>query len=143
MTTSVKIRNILEENELADLRRFINKRQCLNAANMYLIYIFHIVQAAGVLTTAVATGYSKKELIWVGVGLNILATLIHMFDQTNNNISKKLLQNIISIKSGNYVDEDIMVNVNTPTQPATLDLSDDRLLNPSDPPTYPARSELV
>ena len=105
-----KIRDLLDENKVNDLQRFIGKRQCLNTANMYLIYIFHIFQAAGILTTSVAAGYSIKELVWIGVGLNILATLITVFEQTNNNMSKKLLQNIEAIKSGKYIDEDTIVN---------------------------------
>jgi hypothetical protein len=106
---TININKILEENTAEDLARFINKRQCLNTANMYLIYFFHIVQAAGILTTTIATGYSVKELIWVGVGLNMLATLINIFEQTNNNISKKMLQNIEAIKKGDYLDEDILI----------------------------------
>jgi len=110
---TIKINRMLEENTVSDLKRFISKRQCLNSANVYLIYIFHIFQAAGILTTTIATGYSVKELIWVGVGLNMLATLINIFEQTNNNISKKMLQNIEAIKKGDYLDEDVLI---TPTQ---------------------------
>jgi hypothetical protein len=113
-----KIRIILDNNKINDIQRFINKRQCLNSANMYLIYIFHIMQAAGILTTSVAAGYSIKELVWIGVGLNILATLITIFEQTNNNISKKILQNIEAIQSGKYVDEDTLVNPSSLPGPA-------------------------
>ena len=114
-----KVRQMLEDNKVNDLRRFIDKRQCLNSANMYLIYIFHVLQAAGILTTSVAAGYSIKELVWIGVGLNVLATLITVFEQTNNNISKKLLQNIEAIQIGKYIDEDTLVTPATSSSQAT------------------------
>lgn len=104
-----RIQQILDENKINDLMRFIDKRQCLNNANLYLNYIFHLLQSAGILTTAVASGYSLPYLIWVGLGLNVVATLIHIYEQTNNNISKRLLSNIEAIKNGNYTDEDILV----------------------------------
>ena len=106
---SLQIKKVFEENVLSDLKRFIEKRQCLNQTNMILIYLFHIVQSAGILTTTIATGYNAREYIWIGVGLNVLASLINAFEQTNNNISKKLLQDIQSIKDGKYVDEGIVV----------------------------------
>lgn len=106
---SLQIKKVFEENVLSDLKRFMEKRQCLNQTNMILIYLFHIVQSAGILTTTIATGYNAREYIWIGVGLNVLASLINAFEQTNNNISKKLLQDIQSIKDGKYVDEGIVV----------------------------------
>jgi hypothetical protein len=106
---SLKIQKILDDNKLDDLNRFIKKRQCLNSANLYLNYIFHLLQSAGILTTAVASGYSVAYLVWLGIGLNIVATLIHIYEQTNNNISKRLLSNIEAIKNGTYVDEDVLV----------------------------------
>jgi hypothetical protein len=104
-----KIQTILDNNKISDLERFISKRQCLNSANLYLNYIFHLLQSAGILTTAIASGYSLVYLVWVGVGLNIVATLIHIYEQTNNNISKRLLSNIEAIKNGSYIDEDVLV----------------------------------
>ena len=110
MTSKVAIiEKIFDDNKINDLVRFMRKRQCLNSCNIYLIYLFHIVQSAGILTTSVATGYNIKELIWLGVGLNLLATLINIFEHTNNSISKHMLDNIISIKNDNYIDESIIV----------------------------------
>jgi hypothetical protein len=108
-SVSIQIKKIFEENVVDDLKRFIEKRQCLNNMNTVLIYLFHIVQSAGILTTTIATGYNIREYIWIGVGLNVLASLINAFEQTNNNISKKLLQDIQSIKDGKYVDEGIVI----------------------------------
>ena len=87
------------------MKRFMEKRRCLNNCNMFLIYFFHIVQSAGIMTTTIAVGYDKIYLIWLGVGLNIFASLINIYEKTNNNILKKLMVDIKAIKDGNYVDE--------------------------------------
>jgi GTP:adenosylcobinamide-phosphate guanylyltransferase len=105
MNVSTEIQSILEKNKLEDLKEFIGKRKCLNSCNLALIYLFHIIQSAGILTTTVAAGYNFKELIWVGVGLNIIATIINAFEKTNSSVSKGLLKDINAIRDGTYVDE--------------------------------------
>ena len=107
---SLEIKKIFEENELNDLKRFMNKRQCLNNTNQYLIYLFHFIQSAGILTTTIAAGYDQKYLVWVGVSLNLLASLITVYEKTNNSILKKLMSDIKSIKDGNYIDEDELID---------------------------------
>ena len=102
---NTEIQTIFETNKLNDLKEFIKKRKCLNEWNMVLIYLFHVVQSAGILTTTIAAGYDMKLLVWVGVGFNILASLINVFEKTNNGISKHLLKDINAIKDGTYVDE--------------------------------------
>jgi hypothetical protein len=52
-----------------------------------------------------------KILVWVGVGFNILASLINVFEKTNNGISKHLLKDINAIKDGTYIDEGTMVEM--------------------------------
>jgi hypothetical protein len=107
---SEEIQNILETNKLGDLKEFIKKRSFLNSCNIFLIYLFHIIQSAGILTTTIAAGYDMKEIIWVGVGFNILASLINMFEKTNNTISQHLLKDIQAIKNGTFVDEGTIVD---------------------------------
>jgi hypothetical protein len=106
-----QIHQIFSKNKLEDLKKFLNKRACLNTTNQVLTYLFHIIQSAGVLTTTIAAGYNMKELVWIGVGMNILASLINIFEKTNESISKKLLKDISAIKNGTYVDEGSMVNI--------------------------------
>jgi len=108
---NTEIQTIFEVNKLNDLKAFMQKRKCLNEWNMALIYLFHIVQSAGILTTTIAAGYDMKLLVWVGVGFNILASLINVFEKTNNGISKHLLKDINAIKDGTYVDEGTMVEM--------------------------------
>jgi hypothetical protein len=107
---SLEIKKIFDENELSDLKRFMNKRKCLNNTNQYLIYLFHFIQSAGILTTTIAAGYDQKYLVWVGVSLNLLASLITVYEKTNNSILKKLMNDIKSIKDGNYVDEEELID---------------------------------
>ena len=114
MTTAAavneEIRIIFEENKMADLKRFMSKRQSLNAANSWLIYAFHVFQSAGILTTTIATGYNIRELIWVGVGLNVISTLMNVFEKINTSISTKLMKDITSIREDKYIDEGTVVN---------------------------------
>lgn len=102
---SLEIQTIFDNNKINDLNRFLQKRQCLNTTNTYLIYLFHLVQASGILTTSIAAGTSNTELVWIGVGLNIFATLINVYEKTNNSISAKLLSDIKLIRDNHYVDE--------------------------------------
>ena len=109
---TLQIQEILETNKIVDLKRFIKKRQTLNSCNVCLSYLFYLTQSVGILTTTIGTGYNVKELIWTGIGVNILASLIHSYEQINNNISIKLLKNIENIKNNTYVDEDVLIDLN-------------------------------
>jgi len=124
---SLEIQTIFDNNKINDLNRFLQKRQCLNTANTYLVYLFHLVQASGILTTSIAAGTSNTELVWIGVGLNIFATLINVYEKTNNSISAKLLSDIKLIRDNHYVDEGEFIdtgNQNTQTsQPRKSRLS--------------------
>jgi hypothetical protein len=100
-----EIQGIFERNKLSDLKEFVGRRKCLNEFNMALMYLFHIVQSAGILTTTIAAGYDMKELVWIGVGINIVASLINIFEKTNVGISKRLLKDIEAIRDGTFVDQ--------------------------------------
>jgi hypothetical protein len=109
-TTTQKIDDVFDKNKLDDLSDSLSKRHCLNRCNMGLNYLFHVVQAAGILTTTVAAGYDERFLIWVGVGLNLLASLINVYEKTNSEIMKRLLKDIQAIKNGTYLDEGEVVD---------------------------------
>lgn len=108
-----EINDILNNNKIEDLKKFLEKRNCLNNTNQILNYLFHIIQSAGVLTTTIAAGYNMKSLVWIGVGMNILASLINIFEKTNDSISKRLFKNIQAIKNGTYIDEGMMVDADS------------------------------
>jgi hypothetical protein len=115
-TTSLEIQTLFEKNKLDDLKEFMKRRKCLNSTNMVLIYLFHIIQSAGILTTTIAAGYDMKSLVWIGVGLNILASLINVFEKRNNSISKALLKDIQAIKDGTFLDEGTVVEIQAPKE---------------------------
>jgi len=100
-----QIKEIMEENTIDDLKSLLSRREYLNRCNVYLIYLFHLVQSAGILTTTVATGYNYTYLIWIGVGLNVVASLLNVYEKTNANLSKTYLKNIENIKNGKFTDE--------------------------------------
>jgi hypothetical protein len=100
-----QIKIIMDENTLEDLKSLMARRHSLNRCNVCLIYVFHFVQSAGILTTTIATGYSLTYLIWVGVGLNVLASLLNVYEKTNGNLLKTYLKDIDAIKAGTFTDE--------------------------------------
>ena len=69
----------------------------------------------GILTTTIAAGYDVKYLVWVGVGLNCIASLLHFFEKTNKEVSKKMLKDIVAIKNNKYIDESEFGFENTTT----------------------------
>jgi hypothetical protein len=108
---AVEIKEIFDINTLNDLKKFLNKRECLNTTNTNLTYLFYFIQSAGILTTSIATGNNNYTFIWVGVGLNVLATLINTYEKINNSQLKKLLKDIENIKNGNYTDESEIIDI--------------------------------
>ena len=102
---TTEIQSILDKDKLENLKQFISRRKCLNKWNIGLIYLFHFIQSVGILTTTIATGYDMKEFIWLGVGLNVFASLINVIEKTNNSISKHLLKDIEAIKDGTFIGE--------------------------------------
>ena len=117
---SMQIHAIFEQNKLGDLKEFVRKRKCLNEFNTVLMYLFHVVQSAGILTTTIAAGYDMKELLWIGVGINIVASLINIFEKTNLSISKHLMKDIEAIRNGTFVDESDVIE--PPAPPAKTPL---------------------
>jgi len=104
-----EIEKLFKTNKVEDLKRFMQKRQCLNSYNCVFMYAFHVVQAAGILTTTIAAGYDIKELVWVGASMNVIATLIQVFEKTNESVSKTMMKNIQDIRNGTYVDEGMIM----------------------------------
>ena len=101
----IEIHELFEKNKMADLKKFLAERSCINKCNTSLIYLFHILQSCGIFFTTFATSNNRLDLIWIGIGLNFLASLISVIEKTNHHISQQLLQDIIKIKKNSYVDE--------------------------------------
>lgn len=111
---SKKIVAIFDENTTEDLKRFLRKRRCLNKTNSALIYLFHFIQSAGIFITSYSASSNNPNLIWIGVALNFLASLIHVYENTNNSILRKIMADIQKIKNGNYVDEGELIDPDKP-----------------------------
>ena len=99
------VQSLLQNNKINDLRHILRRRECLNNSNIALMYIFHLVQTAGILTTTMAAGYGNREIVWVGAGLNAVAALIHVFENINYGLIKKYKSDLESIQNDTYIDE--------------------------------------
>ena len=107
MSLQQKMNSILDKNKINDLEKFIEKKHCLNTCNSYLIYLFHTIQSAGILTTAVGTGYNRTDLSWIGIGLTVSASLINIYEHINNTMSLTLMKDINALTNNCSLDEDI------------------------------------
>lgn len=107
---AIDIKKIFDDNQLNDLKKFMNKRQSLNYWNSNLIYLFYIIQSSGILITSIAASTNDKILLWIGVSLNMTASLIQIFEKINNSLLKKLMNDIQSIKDGTYIDESALID---------------------------------
>ena len=105
MDTKIKIEQILNLNKITDLESFLNKRHCLNNYNQWLSYMFYLFQTLGVFLVSIGNSYKTEHLIWLGVGLNSLASFVYIVINSNHKISAGLYNNIQKIKAGNYTDE--------------------------------------
>jgi hypothetical protein len=115
-TTGIEIENIFNENKVNDLKRFMVKRQQLNDCNIKLRYLHYITHYSSILVTTIAVSYNNNtdlhlvDMIWIGISLNILSSLINSFEKMNKTMSNKLLADIHKIKTDSYVDESELVD---------------------------------
>ena len=107
---------ILKKNSIEDLEKFIKRRACINNCNICFTYLFHFLQTCGMITTSISASYNYKELLWIGIGLNALASLVSIYEKTNQTIADKMLENIKNIKAGEYIDEANQINVDNITK---------------------------
>ena len=111
MSAQQRINDILNNNKINDLERFLDKRKNLNITNTRLIYLYHAFQSAGILTTTIGTGYTLGYLIWIGIGFNCIASLINIYTHVNDSLLNKLLNNIKLIKDDKYIDENSLIDI--------------------------------
>lgn len=107
-----EITQIFAENKIKDLKKFMKKRSELNKCNTILIYLFHILQTSGIFITTFSTSNSQYQYIWLGIALNLLASLINVIEKTNRNISQQLMTDIVKIKNNRYIDESEIIDTN-------------------------------
>ena len=61
----------------------------------------------------------------------MVATLINIYEKTNNTILKKLISEIKSIKDGSYIDEGVLVDSSTDPNVKITDLDLNTQIKPS------------
>lgn len=106
-----EIQKIFDDNTIRDLQTFMQRKDCLNNCNIWIMYIFHVLQSSGIIVTTISAGYNDVNLIWLGVCLNVCASLIHIYEKNNNAMITRLSKEIHLIKEGKYVDESILVDM--------------------------------
>jgi len=107
-----KIKDLLDKNILNDLNKFMFRRAVLNNSNLYLVYLFYVVQSSGILISSIGATNNNTTLLWLGLLLNTTASLIQIFEKINDSVLKKLLIDITNIKNYNYIDESPLVDIN-------------------------------
>jgi hypothetical protein len=108
-TTANEIKLLFDSNELNDLKRFMRKRKCLNSCSIYLLYLFHLVQTTGIFMSSIGASLDNQTYLWIGISLNMIASLLQIYEKINYSQLKKLLADIQEIKDNKYVDEDSLV----------------------------------
>ena len=103
---TIVIEDILAKHREEDMRDLLQTRQCLNNVNGWLISLFHLVQTVGILLTSFAAGTGRTSLVWGGVILNSLASLMQIYIKAHDASLKKMLADLKLIKKGRYEDQD-------------------------------------
>lgn len=103
--TAIKINNIINQNKVDDLVRFMRKRQNINGSNQFLGYLFYLIQTLSVFGNSLGQYTANDYLIWSSIGLTGIGTLVHAIINSNNKINSSLMSNIKAIHSGDYIDE--------------------------------------
>ena len=106
-----EINKILDENKISDLKSFLKKRHFLNYCNIFLVFLFYFIQTLGILFTTIGTSYNIKFIVWCGICLNALASLITIYEKININLMKNMFINIQAIKNDTYIDETTIIDL--------------------------------
>ena len=104
---TIVIEDILAKHMKEDMDEFLKSRQCLNIVNGWLICMFHLVQTAGILLTSFAAGTGRTNMVWGGVILNSLASLMQIYIKSHDTSLKMMMSGLKKMKDGTYVDYDI------------------------------------
>ena len=106
-----EIEIIFQNNKVNDLKRFLSKREYLNVCNLIMLYLFHIIQSIGIFINSYGVSVNNYNIIWIGIGLNFIATIIQVFEKLNDTQLKKLFYEIERIKQDKYIDETQFVDI--------------------------------
>ena len=108
---TIVIEDILAKHREEDMDEFLKSRQCLNNVNGWLIYLFYLVQTAGILLTSFAATTNNQELVWIGVIINSLASLMQIYIKMHDTSLKQMMSDLQLIKEGKYVDQGTVADI--------------------------------
>ena len=113
---SNSIQEIINKNKIKDLENFLERRHRLNNCNSTMIYLFHIIQSVGILATSYAASTNNASILWTGIGLNMCASIIQIYEKINNDQMKRIYFDIQSISNGTYLDESPFIDMESTQQ---------------------------
>jgi len=105
-----EINELFEKNKINDLKNFLSRRHCLNRCNSSMMYLFHIIQTFGILASSISAATNDQRLLWIGISLNMTASIIQIYEKINDNQMKRILLDIKSIKNNTYIDESAYID---------------------------------
>jgi len=105
LETLKTVNEIFNKNKIDDLNNFVKKRSCLNTSNEILSVLFYIFQSGNVFITSLGNAYKNPYLIWSGVGMGTLASILYLLMNNNTKINTRLMTNIKAIRENKYTDE--------------------------------------
>ena len=108
---TIAIEDILDKHREEDTREFLDKRECLNNANGWLISLFHLVQTVGILLTSFAAETNNQNFVWAGVILNSMASLMQIYIKMHDASLKKMMMDLQLIKEGKYIDQGTVADI--------------------------------
>ena len=97
---TIVIEGILSKHMKEDMDKFLKSRQCLNNVDGWLICMFHLLQTAGILMTSYAVAHDSTILVWIGVILNSLASIMQIYINMHDASLKQIMSDLKLIEEG-------------------------------------------
>jgi hypothetical protein len=115
-----KINKISQDKEIEYLHKFIKNIEDLNYWNSYSIYVYYLIQSSGLIISSYGTSEKNTTILWTGIGLNMFASLIHIYEKINNGKIKKLKEEIKQIKNRTFESQQTLINIEDNITPQNI-----------------------
>jgi hypothetical protein len=103
--SDTQINEIILNKNIFKLKQLLSSRERLNKINVYIVYLFHLLQVSGIILSSYGTTIKNDNIIWLGIFLNFLASLFERYEKVNNALIKKMSVNITGIQKNKYYEE--------------------------------------
>ena len=97
---TIVIEDVLAKHREDDMVEFLKRRQCLNNVNGWLMCLFHLFQLAGIMMTSYAVSHGSTTLVWTGVILNSLASIMQIYIKMHDASLNQMMTDLQLIKEG-------------------------------------------